>query len=220
METFTGVCNNSLELEDYVTEDERSQFSLQLEDAENWLYEDGEEVDKPVYVAKLTDLKGKGEPIKRRKVEFEVRPSELESLGRSLMLAHKIVDQYKAGDEKYDHLDKDGVAKVEKLIMEKREWLDKNTAVLNSLKKCADPPIVAQAIRNERTGFETIANPILNKSKPKPKVEPPPMDDKKKEDQPAPTKEGQEQPQNPEEQTQQEVNGGGGGGADPNMDLD
>ena len=45
------------ELEAFVTEEERSKFSMQLEDAENWLYEDGEDVDKPVYLAKLTDLK-------------------------------------------------------------------------------------------------------------------------------------------------------------------
>merc|ERR1712117_411980 len=40
------------ELEAFVTEEERSKFSMQLEDAENWLYEDGE-VDRP---------QGKGRP--------------------------------------------------------------------------------------------------------------------------------------------------------------
>ena len=37
------------ELEDFILEDDRNKFVLELEDAENWLYEDGEEADKPVY---------------------------------------------------------------------------------------------------------------------------------------------------------------------------
>ena len=37
------------ELEDFILEDDRNKFVLELEDAENWLYEDGVEADKPVY---------------------------------------------------------------------------------------------------------------------------------------------------------------------------
>ena len=32
-------------------------FSLKLEDTENWLYEDGEDQRKQIYVDKLADLK-------------------------------------------------------------------------------------------------------------------------------------------------------------------
>merc|ERR1740129_585890 len=35
------------ELEEFIVEDERNKFVLELEDAENWLYEEGEEADKP-----------------------------------------------------------------------------------------------------------------------------------------------------------------------------
>ncbi len=209
------------ELENFVTEEDRTQFSMQLEDAENWLYEDGEDVDKPVYIAKLTDLKAKGDPIKKRKIEFETRPAAIEALGRALQLGSKAVDMYKAGEEKYNHLDKADVDKVEKLIAEKREWLDKNTALLASLSKTADPPVVTQAIRNEKSSFEAIVHPILNKAKPKPKVEPPPMDEKKKEE--AAAKNGEQAAEKKEETStgeqqpqSQDVNGG----ADANMDLD
>lgn len=36
---------------------DRSQFSLKLEDTENWLYEDGEDQNKQVYIDKLAELK-------------------------------------------------------------------------------------------------------------------------------------------------------------------
>jgi heat shock protein 4 len=205
------------ELEEFITEEDRSQFSLQLEDAENWLYDEGEEVDKAAYVAKLVDIKNKGEPVKRRKLEFEARPIEIEHLGRALQLAGKIVDMYKAGEEKYNHIDKVDMDKVEKMIREKRDWLDKNSALLSGLKKTADPPVVAQAIRNEKIGFESVVHPILNKAKPKPKVvEPPPMEPEKEGE----AKEGEEAKDGAGEPKVDAAPEVAGGGTDPNMDLD
>ena len=45
------VCRGKVcdELEDYMLEEDRSTFTLQLEDMENWLYEDGEYAEKKVY---------------------------------------------------------------------------------------------------------------------------------------------------------------------------
>ncbi len=36
---------------------DRDTFSLKLEDTENWLYEDGEDQQKQVYIDKLAELK-------------------------------------------------------------------------------------------------------------------------------------------------------------------
>merc|ERR1712018_491564 len=80
------------ELEEYLAEDNRATFSNQLEDAENWLYEDGEDCEKDVYVEKLKELKLVGEATKKRKTEFEGRKAAIESLGHSLQMASKIVD--------------------------------------------------------------------------------------------------------------------------------
>merc|ERR1712141_262610 len=52
------------ELEEYLAEDNRAAFSNQLEDAENWLYEDGEDCERNVYVEKLKELKLVGEASK------------------------------------------------------------------------------------------------------------------------------------------------------------
>lgn len=40
---------------------DRDAFSLKLEDTENWLYEEGEDQPKQVYIDKLADLKVKQE---------------------------------------------------------------------------------------------------------------------------------------------------------------
>uniref|UniRef100_A0A672QWD6 Heat shock protein 4a n=1 Tax=Sinocyclocheilus grahami TaxID=75366 RepID=A0A672QWD6_SINGR len=44
-------------LENFVSEADRDSFSLKLEDTENWLYEEGEDQQKQVYIDKLVELK-------------------------------------------------------------------------------------------------------------------------------------------------------------------
>lgn len=42
---------------DFVTENERESFTKKLQEVEDWLYEDGEDESKGVYIAKLEELK-------------------------------------------------------------------------------------------------------------------------------------------------------------------
>lgn len=160
------------ELEQYIEEDSRQVFSSQLEEAENWLYEDGEDVEKPVYVDKLSELKIVGDAAKKRKTEFAGRQNAIESLGHSLQMAAKAINEYKLGDEKYEHLLSDDIEKVANLINEKKTWMDKSCAVLERTEKTTEPPVMIIEFYSQKDSFEAIARPIL--TKPKPKVEPPP----------------------------------------------
>merc|ERR1712018_497084 len=165
------------ELEEYLAEDTRGVFSNQLEDAENWLYEDGEDCEKQVYVDKLKELKLVGEAAKKRKSEFEGRKSAIEALGHSLQMASKVVDAYKNKVEQYAHLNPDDIEKVSKLIEEKKTWMDQSCSTLDRTDKTTNPPILVCKFYQEQSAFEKISNPILNKAKPK--IEPPPKEDKK-----------------------------------------
>merc|ERR1712038_1839087 len=160
------------ELEEFMLEDDRNKYSLELEDAENWLYEDGEFVEKPEYQKKLSELQVKGEAAKRRRQEFELRPEAINQFGQCLQLAQKVVDAFRAGDEKYNHLDAAEVDKVQKSILEKQEWFQKMCADIQKLEKTSDPPVLAAQFTQEKDQFWQMGSKILNK--PKPKVEPPP----------------------------------------------
>jgi len=161
------------ELEEFILEDDRNSFSLQLEDLENWLYEDGEFAEKNEYQTKLTALRTKGEAVKRRRREWEERPPAMNQFGQCLQLAQKAVDSYKSGEEKFNHLDQAEVAKVEKAITEKSDWYNRMASELTKLTKYQDPPVLASQFTQEKDAFWSMASSILNKSKPK--VEPPPM---------------------------------------------
>jgi len=160
------------ELEEFMVEEDRNKYSLELEDAENWLYEDGEFAEKPEYQKKLSELQVKGEAVKKRRFEFETRPEAINQFGQCLQLAQKVVDAYKGGDEKYNHLDSSEVDKVQKSIQEKQEWFSRMCADIQKLQKTSDPPVLAAQFMSEKDQFWQMASKILNK--PKPKVEPPP----------------------------------------------
>lgn len=163
------------ELTDYITEEDRAKFATELEDAENWLYEDGEDCAQDVYTEKLRQLRLKGEPIKKRKQEFEERPKAVDALGKAIQQASKAIDLYRQGDEKYAHIDREEMEKVVKALEEKRAWLDENCATLKALSKTINPPVLAAQFYSERQTLENIASRVLNK--PKPKVEPPPKEE-------------------------------------------
>merc|ERR1712179_835017 len=59
------------ELEDFMLEEDRNKFSLELEDAENWLYEDGEYAEKSEYNQKLSQLKTKRNTKLKRKFQLK-----------------------------------------------------------------------------------------------------------------------------------------------------
>lgn len=90
-----GKLSSEDELAPYVLENDREALIRQLDDMENWLYEDGEDCSRQVYQDKLTELKSKGEPIQNRRIENEVRPIVIEDFAKSLQLALKAVEQMK-----------------------------------------------------------------------------------------------------------------------------
>lgn len=86
---------SSDELAPFVVDSDRDHLIRQLDDMENWLYEEGEDCNRQVYQDKLSELKSKGEPIQLRRVEFELRPAVVEDFAGALQLGNKFLEQYR-----------------------------------------------------------------------------------------------------------------------------
>ncbi|RUS79272.1 hypothetical protein EGW08_012959 [Elysia chlorotica] len=164
--------------EEYVLEDDRNSFSLKLEDTENWLYEDGEDQNKQVYIDKLAELKAVGQPIKDRYREAEEWPLARDEMGSSIQQIRKFLDLWGQKDEKYNHIEKADVDKVEKLLTEKSNWFGSRMTQMASLKPHENPIVLASQVRSEKQILDNVCLPIMNK--PKPKVEPPKEEKEKK----------------------------------------
>ncbi|XP_062340935.1 heat shock 70 kDa protein 4-like [Osmerus eperlanus] len=158
-------------LEKFVGEADRDTFSLKLEDTENWLYEDGEDQQKQVYIDKLAELKKLGQPIQDRYMEAEERPKAFDQLGTQIQQYMKVVEAYKTKEELYDHLDAADVDKVDKLASEAMIWMNSKMNQQSKQNLTLEPAVKVTEIQAKIKELFSACNPVV--SKPKPKVEPP-----------------------------------------------
>jgi heat shock protein 4 len=154
------------DLFDYSTSDERDAISSLSYKIEDWLYEDGADQTKGVYVQKLDEIKKLGEPIAHRKTEENNRIITSEELFKTLNNYRNSVK-----DAKYEHIDKEELNKIvnecDKIQNEVSPLLEKQ----KTLAKSASPAILSSELINKRKDLEKMANQILSKPKPAPPKE-------------------------------------------------
>lgn len=211
-----GKLSSDDELAPYVLENERSALISQLDEMENWLYEEGEDCNRQVYQDRLAELKAKGEPIQTRKIEAELRPIVIEDFAKTLQLGVKVVEQMKwvwnrilllryyeqliffsrAKNPKYAHLTDEEIQKVEQQVYQSFQWLEQARAKTINAPKHLPPPITVQQIRQEKANYESVVMPIINK--PQPKAPSPPKEESKNAQQQQNNQQQQQQPQQQE----------------------
>uniref|UniRef100_A0A8C4TJS0 Heat shock protein family A (Hsp70) member 4 like n=1 Tax=Erpetoichthys calabaricus TaxID=27687 RepID=A0A8C4TJS0_ERPCA len=166
--------------EKFISEDDNSKLSLMLEDTENWLYEEGEDQPKQVYVDKLMELKKYGQPIQDRYREHEERPKAFDDLGKKVQMFMKAVEAFKKKLKHifftdvtilYDHLDSEEMAKVEKCANETMAWMNSKMNAQSKLNVTQEPAVKVAEIMSKAQELDSTCSPIINK--PKPKVEVP-----------------------------------------------
>uniref|UniRef100_A0A8C8F5T0 Heat shock 70 kDa protein 4 n=1 Tax=Oncorhynchus tshawytscha TaxID=74940 RepID=A0A8C8F5T0_ONCTS len=152
-------------LEKFVSED-RDILSLQLEDTENWLYEDGEDQPKQQYIDKLAVLK----------VKLSVIHCHCGTVSHTLISPrrHCILDGFFAclsipQEEQYDHLDQEEINKVDKMVNEAMIWLNSKMNQQSKLSLTVEPAVRVREIQDKTKELYSSCNPIV--TKPKPKVE-------------------------------------------------
>lgn len=180
-------------LTSFVAENECTSILRQLDDLENWLYEEGEDCNRQVYVDKLNVLKTSSDPIHNRFTEHEERRVVIEDFTRSLIRARKAVEMFQSGDERFNHLTEAEVNSVSQSVNEKQSWLDEKQSNLASCPLFRDPPVRVADMRKELQAFESAVNAVINK--PKPKAAPPPSKEQPKAegDNSKPSEENQQQ---------------------------
>ena len=145
-------------------------FGKLLNDTEDWLYEDGEDETKGVYVAKLDELKKIGDPIELRAAEESARPAAAAALTSA---ANNFIAMA-ATDAAHDHIDAADLAKVAGDAKAALDWLAEKTGMQAALPKTADPALLSSDIVKKREGLERFATPIMNRPKPFIKDDPKP----------------------------------------------
>lgn len=153
------------ELATFVTGIDRVSIFRQLDDMEIWLYEEGENCNRQVYVDKLVSLKNLGDPIEARRIEFESRDAVLEDFSVTLQLTQKTVDQYHNRDARYVHLKGSEIEHVQQMVDQGFKWLEEQRIILTGTPRTENPSVIVDQIRQERESFLASVNPIMNQQK-------------------------------------------------------
>jgi len=179
---------------DFIVEADAEVFCAKLTKYEDWLYDEGDDVSKSEYNAKLDDLEVVGKAVKNRYLEAELRPKAIDAFQTALVAARTFLSDKAAGAEKYAHITDDEVTKVSEAFAPKEKWFNDVNARQAAAKKSDDPIVTTKELQNNCVSFNAVVQPIFNK--PIPKVEPPPVvEEEKKEEAPASEekKEGEEE---------------------------
>lgn len=156
---------------------DREAICSQLNDLENWLYEEGEDCDRDTYVNKLMGLHTQTEPIKERANDYENAPAAFDELNHSIQLARGAINEFKKGAPKYDHLTEAEFLNISEAADKAQKWLDSNMAKFTQTPRMHDSPVKVADIRHEVQTLNACVNSVINRPKPKPAAKPAPAKD-------------------------------------------
>ncbi|KAL2475601.1 Heat shock 70 kDa protein 16 [Abeliophyllum distichum] len=135
----------------FATDSEREGISSNLQQTEEWLYEDGDDESECVYIERLEDLKKIVDPVEHRYKEEEARAQTT----RSLL---KCIVEYRMAVESLPPSERDVVVGE---CNKAEQWLRDKTQQQDSLPKNADPVLLSSEIKRKAEALEAICRHTL-----------------------------------------------------------
>jgi heat shock protein 4 len=154
----------------FATDAVKDDFNAELQKAEDWLYDEGEDESKGVYNSRLDALKAVGDPIEERAKEAAAREPAAAALRRSAETLAAAAE-----DAKYAHVDTAQLDTLRKEAAAALAWLADKSAQQAALPKTAPPALLSRDCVKKQETLERLAKPILATPKPAPPP-PEPMD--------------------------------------------
>jgi len=155
-------------LKSYGTDDERSKLSSALQEAENWLYDEGYDETKAVYEKRLAELEDLGSVFVARKDEDEARPAAANRLRDEIGANLKVAN---SEEDKYAHLEDEDRDKVREACNAAEKWLEEKLDAQSERNLHEEPVIKASEIDSRVKDLHSTCRPIVTKPKPAPKKE-------------------------------------------------
>ncbi|XP_047310154.1 heat shock 70 kDa protein 14-like [Impatiens glandulifera] len=165
VESYVYDMRNKLydKYQEFVTDMEREGFIAKLQEVEDWLYEDGEDETKGVYVAKLEELKKQGDPIEERHREHTERGSVIDQLAYCV---NSYREAAMSNDTKFDHIDLTEKQKVLSECVDAEAWLREKKQHQDALPKYAAPSLLSADVKRKAEALDRLCRPIMTKPKP------------------------------------------------------
>lgn len=163
---------SSSQLGPYGTDAEKTAFTTKNQETENWLYEDGFDAKKSVYVEKLAELKALGGPLEKRQYEAQGRDGAVSALQSTVDLYRNWVNESQT-NEIYSHISDEDREKVREATEATGSWMYEQLDKQGSLSQDQDPVLTIADLAAKTKELNATCGPIMRKPKPKPKKEEP-----------------------------------------------
>ncbi|KAF5205823.1 Heat shock protein [Thalictrum thalictroides] len=135
----------------FTTDSEREGISRNLQETEDWLYEDGDDESEQVYSGKMEDLKKLVDPIEGRYKDEEGRAQATRDLLKCIVDYRMAVKSIPSGE-------KDAVLNE---CFKAEQWLRDKTQQQDSLPKNTDPILWASDIKKKAEALDMTCKQIL-----------------------------------------------------------
>eukprot|EP00472_Partenskyella_glossopodia_P004458 CAMPEP_0197516462 /NCGR_PEP_ID=MMETSP1318-20131121/1333_1 /TAXON_ID=552666 /ORGANISM="Partenskyella glossopodia, Strain RCC365" /LENGTH=846 /DNA_ID=CAMNT_0043065217 /DNA_START=30 /DNA_END=2570 /DNA_ORIENTATION=+ len=170
LETYTLEMRSNIQgdLKSYIKADDAEKFLEELQNMEDWIYDEGYDAQKSTIIKKLDQLKLKGDPLFKRKYEY-AHGSDL--IQRLKVCVGKYRQLATSGDKKYAHIEAEKMDSVVKKCEEIDVWATQTGITLGNSPHHTDPPILCSGIKAKQEELVSFAQPILSTPAPKPKKE-------------------------------------------------
>ena len=152
----------------FAAEGEKASISAALEKAEDWLYDEGEDVARSVYVAKLAELRALGGPVEGRAAEAAAGPGAAAAL-EALASGFKAASASPASA----HIPAADLARVTSEADAALAWVAEKRALAAKAAKTDDPVFTAAEAERKGATLRRVCEPILATPKPAPPPPPP-----------------------------------------------
>jgi heat shock protein 4 len=159
-------------LSPFIREEAKTQLLEKLETLENWLYEEGEDETKSVYVAKLGEVKALGGPVEGRAANAATLPAAADSLRRTCQGFLAALNEPRTA-----HLEEADKQTVAGECQNALDWLSEKEGLQQQTAKYDDPVLLAADVEKKEGTVRRVCEPILSKKPPPPpkKEEPAPQ---------------------------------------------
>eukprot|EP00249_Psilotum_nudum_P023119 c28754_g2_i5 orf=236-2818(+) len=147
----------------YATKAEQEELLVKLQEVEEWLYEDGEDETKGVYISKLAELKKLGDPIEERYKEAETRGPAIAELQHCM---NSFIEAAKSKDAKFDHIEASDKEKVTLECNKAEEWLRDKMQQQATLTASENPALLSADIKKKTMMLDRFCKPIMTKAPP------------------------------------------------------
>ncbi|XP_031249564.1 heat shock 70 kDa protein 16-like [Pistacia vera] len=141
----------------FATDSEREGISKNLQQTEEWLYEDGDDETENAYTSKLQDLKKLVDPIENRYKDGEARAQATRELLKCIVEFQTAVESLSAQEKE----------PVINECFKAEKWLREKTQLQDSLPKNTDPVLWSTDIKNRTEELKLKCKQAWRKTHPK-----------------------------------------------------